>query len=184
MAAHLLRAELVLADPLVIWNDQWFGGHHTPSYSALFPRVAAPTGVRIGGAASVLAAVVLFEHLAHRRLGPCGTLGALWFGAAAPGMLVMGQLPFALGVALGLSALLALDRRPWAAAALGVATALASPLAAAFLALCSITLHGRSSSAALTAPSASPCLPWQRPPCSYSRSPKAARSRSLRARRS
>ena len=138
MAAHLLRAELVLADPLVIWNDQWFGGHHTPSYSALFPRVAAPTGVRIGGAASVLAAVVLFEHLAHRRLGPCGTLGALWFGAAAPGMLVMGQLPFALGVALGLSALLALDRRPWAAAALGVATALASPLAAAFLALCSI----------------------------------------------
>jgi hypothetical protein len=64
LAAHLMRAELVRADGVAIWNGQWFGGHHTPAYGALFPQIAALTGVRVAGALSVIAAVVLFERLA------------------------------------------------------------------------------------------------------------------------
>ena len=136
LAAHLLRAELTSDHGLVLWNGQWFGGHHTIAYSALFPPLAAAIGARLAGALSVVAAAVLFERLMHRRHGGRGTLAALWFAAAAPGMLVMGQLPFALGAALGLGVLLALPGHPRAAAALAAATALASPLAAGFLILC------------------------------------------------
>ena len=93
------------------------------------------------GALSAVAAAGLFGALARYRYGPRARLAILWFGAATASMLIAGQLTFALGVALGLGALLALQRgRPVLVVALGALTACASPVAGLFVALAGVTV--------------------------------------------
>ena len=136
LAAHEFRSELFEREGFTIWNGHWYGGHHTPAYSVLFPPLAALLGPLVVGVLSSLAAAVLFERLVRAHFGPPARWGALWFGAATGVNLFTGRLPFALGVAIGLASLLAFQRgRPVAAAALAVACSLASPVAALFLAL-------------------------------------------------
>jgi hypothetical protein len=133
LAAQQYRAGL----GLVLWDDGWYGGHHMPGYSVLFPPLAALVGPKLVGAGAAVAASALFERLAQERFGGAGArVGALWFAVGMAATLVSGRLTFALGVALGVGAiLLATRRRPGAACAAAVATTLASPVAGVFLAL-------------------------------------------------
>jgi hypothetical protein len=65
----------------------------------------------------------------------------LWFGAGTGSLLLAGELTFALGIAFGLGALLAIQReRVWPGAALGVLTSFASPVAGLFLLLAAVAL--------------------------------------------
>ena len=41
LAAHLFRAKLFATEGFGIWNNLWYGGHHTPGYSVLFPAVSS-----------------------------------------------------------------------------------------------------------------------------------------------
>jgi hypothetical protein len=78
----------------------------------------------------------LFEPIARRHFGEKAWLGATWFGAATATNLFTGRLTFAFGLLPAMGMVLALQRRrPWLASALGVVTALASPVAALFSAL-------------------------------------------------
>ena len=139
MAAHTYRADLFGAEGLTLWNGNWYAGHHTPAYSLLFPPLAWLIGPWLAGALSVVAAALVFEPLARRHWGDRGRFAAWWFAAGVGGLLFTGRLPYALGVAIGLGALLALQRgRPRLAVALAVATSLASPIAGAFLALAGV----------------------------------------------
>jgi hypothetical protein len=139
LAAHEFRADLFAREGFTIWNGQWYGGHHTPAYSVLFPPLAWLLGPMVVGALSSVASAALFEPLARRRFGRRARWGALWFGAGSATMLFTGRLPFALGVALGLGSLLALQRdRRAAAVGLACACALASPVAGLFLALAGV----------------------------------------------
>jgi hypothetical protein len=139
MAAHTFRAELFGQEGFTIWNGQWYGGHHTPSYSVLFPPVAWLLGPWVAGALSTVAAAALFEPLARGRWGDRARWGVLWFGIGTGAMLFTGRLPFAMGVAFGLGALLAHQRgRLWLAFALAMASGLASPVAALFLTLAAL----------------------------------------------
>jgi len=137
LAAQEYRAEL----GLVLWNNGWFAGHHTPGYSVLFPPLGGALGVRLTGALAAVAAAALFAELAHRHWdrGHAASLAALWFAAGTAAVLLTGRLTFLLGVAIGLAALLALahDRRG-VAAALAAATTLASPVAGLFVALAAV----------------------------------------------
>jgi hypothetical protein len=136
LAAQSYRTELFERVGFAPWNNQWFAGHHTPGYSVLFPPLAALAGPRLVGALAAVVAAVLFERLATRRHGPAGRVGALWFAAGSATNLFTGRLTFALGVALGLAALLALQRgRRAVAFVLAGACPLASPVAGLFLAL-------------------------------------------------
>jgi hypothetical protein len=138
-AAHLFRAELFDREGFTIWNGQWYGGHHTVAYSVLFPPLAWLLGPSLVGALSAVAAAALFEPLVRHRFGNAARFGALWFGAATVTTLFTGRLPFGLGVAIGLGALLALQRsRVGLAVALGAASSLASPVAGLFVALAGI----------------------------------------------
>jgi hypothetical protein len=139
MAAHVFRAKLFGAEGFTIWNGQWYAGHHTPAYSILFPPLAWLLSPWVAGALSAIAVAALFEPLARGRWGERARWGALWFGIGTGSLLFTGRLPFAMGIAFGLAALLALQRHsPRLAAAAAVGSGLASPIAALFLALAAI----------------------------------------------
>jgi hypothetical protein len=162
LAAAEYRSWLFGEEGLSVWNGNWYGGHHLPGYSVLFPPLGHWLGPRVVGALAVVAAAWLFERLAHARWGDRAWVGATWFAAGAATTLFSGRLTFALGLVPALGALLALHRsaagdadradgagklflatgptrqpRRWLALALGLAllTPLASPVAALFLAL-------------------------------------------------
>jgi hypothetical protein len=130
LAAQDYRATLGLA----LWDNGWYGGHHMPGYSVLFPPLAALLGPRVVGALSAVAAAWLFGRLVRDLDG--GRVASLWFAAASVTSLVTGRLTFALGVAIGLAAVLAAarGRRGWACAMAALAS-LTSPVAAVFVAL-------------------------------------------------
>jgi hypothetical protein len=139
LAAHLYRAELFDREGLSLWNAQWYGGHHLPAYSVLFPPLAGLLGPRLLAGLSVLAAAILFELLVSREFGDRARWAALWLAASAGAMLFTGRLAFLFGAAIGLGALLALQRgRPLLACAVAVLCSLASPVAGLFLAMAGV----------------------------------------------
>jgi len=113
----------------------WFGGGATPgNYSVLTPYLSALVSAEVVGAVSAVAVTigcqVLVRGTQHARAA--ALLGALVAGIN----LWSGRIPFLLGGAFAIGALIAVrSRRTWIAAALAVLTVTASPVPAAFLAL-------------------------------------------------
>jgi hypothetical protein len=139
MAAHTFRSELFGKEGFTVWNGLWYGGHHTPAYSVLFPPLGWLLGPWVAGVIGTVAAAALFEPLVRDRWGERARWGALWFGLGTGAMLFTGRLPFAMGVAFGLGALLALQRRRTAVAVgAAIGSGLASPVAALFLTLAAL----------------------------------------------
>ena len=135
LAAQTFRADLFSSHGFLIWNNYWYSGHSLPGYSMLYPPLGALLGPRVVGALAVVAAAALFALIARRRFGDRAAIGVAWFGAATATNLITGRITFALGLAVALGALLALQRgRIGWASALAVLTSLASPVAGLFLA--------------------------------------------------
>ena len=140
LAAQVYRAELFEREGPTLYDLHWFGGHHMPGYSLLFPPLAALLGVRVVGVLAAVASAILFERIARRHFGDGARWGALLFGAGTVADLLIGRLTFALGVTLALAAVLALQRgRTGLALALAVVCSVASPVAGLFLALAGVT---------------------------------------------
>jgi hypothetical protein len=136
-AAQLFRTELFEDSGPVVWNNYWFGGHYLPTYSVLAPAIGSWVGARLMGVAAVIGTVALFTLIVDRQWGEQARAGAVWFAAAATVSLYSGRLTFALGVLLAMAAVYAAQRghRP-VSLLLAAAVALASPVAALFLACC------------------------------------------------
>jgi hypothetical protein len=137
LAAHTFRADLFGEEGFTIWNGQWYGGHHTPAYSVLSPPLAWFLGPPLALAVAAVASAALFPPLMRGAFGDeRARWGSIWFGIGAVTLLLTSRLPFAIGVALGLAALLALQRRRYAAAVvLAALCPLGSPVAGLFLAM-------------------------------------------------
>ncbi len=136
LAAATFRADLWDAHGFVLVNEAWYSGHSVPGYSLLYPPLGALLGPAVVLVASALAATALFSAIATRAFGRDAWPGVIWFGLAATVAMWGGRVPFALGLALGLGALLALQReRRLTACLLAALTPLASPVAGLFLAL-------------------------------------------------
>jgi hypothetical protein len=134
--AQLLRLELVERDGPAVWNNLWFAGHHTPGYGILFPILGAVLGVATVAIASCVVAAACFHALVSGRRGRRALVASVLFAAGTVVNVAIGRLTFALGLAIALAALAAVQRRRmWLAAALIVCTAPASPVAAVMLAL-------------------------------------------------
>jgi hypothetical protein len=136
LAAQLFRTELFASHGFLAWNNYWYGGHYLLGYSVLFPPLGAAVGATVVGGFAAVAATGFFGLLVDRHYGSGARLATFWFGAGTITMLLSGRLTFALGVAIGLAALVALDRdRPLLAMPLALATSCASPVAGFFLLL-------------------------------------------------
>jgi hypothetical protein len=142
LAAHTFRADLFGEEGFTIWNGQWYGGHHTPAYSILSPPLAWLLGPPLALALAAVASAALFPPLARGAFGDeKARWGSLWFGIATATLLFTARLPFALGVAFGLAALLALQRRHYAWAIVFAALCpLGSPVAGLFLAMAGVSV--------------------------------------------
>jgi hypothetical protein len=138
-AAQLFRTELFEQAGPVLWNNYWFGGHYLPTYSVVAPALGAWVGFRLMGVAAVLGTVALYSAIVERQWGERALAGALWFSAAATVSLFSGRMTFALGVLLATGAVFAAQRgwRP-VSILLALSVALASPVAALFLACCGV----------------------------------------------
>jgi hypothetical protein len=152
LAAAGYRSELLARAGFTVWDNGWYGGHHLPAYSLLAPALGALIGVQLLAALSMTLATALFTKLLDGAFTDRATrVASLWFAFGAAISLLANRVPFALGLAIGLGALVAArsftrrrtaspGRRRWAALALLVAVlcTLASPIAGAFLALAAI----------------------------------------------
>lgn len=160
LAAQLFRVELFSSHGFLAWNNYWYGGHYLLGYSLLFPPLGAVLGAPVAGGLAAVSATALFGLLARRHRPSHAPLATFWFGAGMIATLLSGRLTFALGVAVGFAALLALDRRRLLAAGpLAAATSLASPVAGFFLVLIGVALAvtgERRRAAVLALPAAAP----------------------------
>ena len=139
LAAQVYRAGLYERVGWTVFDLSWYGGHHMPGYSILFPPLGALLGVRVVGALAAVVSVVLFERVARRQFGDGARWGSLWFAVGSVADLLIGRLTFALGVAFALGAILALQHgRRRLGLTLAVGCTLASPVAGLFLAMAGI----------------------------------------------
>lgn len=119
---------------LTYWFS-WFGGGSTPgNYSVVTPYLSAYLGTEVVGALAAVAATVLAMRLVAATPHPVAAAAVAAVAAAAN--LWSGRVPFLLGGALALAALVSLRRRRRVFTALLTLLAMsASPLSGAFLVL-------------------------------------------------
>jgi hypothetical protein len=117
---------------LTYWFS-WFGGGSTPgNYSVLTPYLCAVIGTEVVGALSAVAVTALVTVLVRRTAHP---YLAAWAAAVAAGLnLWSGRVPFLLGGAVGIGALIAVRRgNRSATVGLTLLSILASPVSGAFI---------------------------------------------------
>ena len=103
MSAHTFRTWLWDTEGSVLWNAQWYAGHHAAGYSVLFPPLAGLVGPRAVGVLAGVAAVAAFGWLTAAR-GRKGSLAAWLFASGIVTNVVIGRMPFTLGVACAVGA--------------------------------------------------------------------------------
>jgi hypothetical protein len=162
LAAAAYRSTLFSHVGFTLWDNSWYGGHHLPAYSLLAPALGAWLGPQLLNALAMVAATALFALLIDGCFPARATrIAAIWFAIGASFALLANRVPYDLGLALGLGALVVLRGasdsrsassngevgrparsgsraslgRHAAALALALLCAVASPVAGAFLAL-------------------------------------------------
>ena len=131
LAAHMYQRTLFLEHGFSLWNNFWYAGRYSfISYSPLYYPLAALVGIRVLAVATVAVTSLAFAVLAAREWGPAARWSSRTFAVVWAGIVLTAAFPFALGIALALLALWALqaDRR-WRFAGLVVLTVTASPVA-------------------------------------------------------
>ncbi len=121
---------------LVLWDNQWYGGHHVLGYSVIFPPLAGLLGSAVVGTLSCVFTTLFLTRLIRREVDGDHTLGLLWLAAAVVVDLVIGRLPFALGLTGASLAMLEVTNGRRARVGLAAAAgSLASPLVGLLLLL-------------------------------------------------
>jgi hypothetical protein len=137
LAAATYRGEVFAHAGFTLWDNGWYGGHYLPGYSVLAPALGALVGERLLLGLCTIAAAGLFGVIAEKIFETGGArVAALSFALGACVTMLSGRVAFTLGLAVGLLAVVALQRGRFSAAlVLALFASLASPVAGAFLAL-------------------------------------------------
>jgi TM2 domain-containing membrane protein YozV len=147
LSAQVARAGFFAGHGYTPVDLRWYGGVNQLGYSLVSQPVMATLGVRVTGAAALVVAAVALAALLRRTAAPRPVLGAVLGVVGIAGNLVSGRVTYALGVAIGLLALLTLTypRLRWAAPLLALLGSATSPVAGLFLGLAgaALLLSGR-----------------------------------------
>jgi hypothetical protein len=137
LAAHVYQSSLFHERGFMLWNNFWYSGRYSfVTYSVLYYPLAALLGIRLLAVASVAAAALAFTVVVARQWGPAARWSNRSFAVVWAGIVLSGALPFALGAALALLALWAVQTGARGRFALLAALTLAaSPVAFALLAV-------------------------------------------------
>jgi hypothetical protein len=131
LAAHVYQRTLFLQHGYVLWNNLWYAGRYSfVTYSVLYYPLSALLGIKVLALASVTAAALAFAIVVGREWGPAARWSSRTFAVLWAGTVLSAAFPFALGAALALLALCALQEgRRGQFAVLVPLTLFASPLA-------------------------------------------------------
>jgi hypothetical protein len=137
LPAHVYQRTLFLQHGFVLWNNFWYAGRYSfVTYSPLYYPLSALLGIKVLAAASVATAASAFAIVVGRQWGPAARWSGRTFAVVWAGTVLSAAFPFALGAALALLALWAVQRgHRWRFAALVLLTLAASPLAFVLLAV-------------------------------------------------
>jgi hypothetical protein len=137
LAEHAYQRTLFLHHGFALWNNFWYAGRYSfVTYSVLYYPLAALLGIRLLAVATVSTAALAFAVVVWRQWGPAVRWSSRTFAIVWAGIVLSAAFPFALGAALGLLAMWALQaRKPGRFAVLAALTLAASPLAFLLLAL-------------------------------------------------
>jgi hypothetical protein len=109
-AAHLYQSGLFEHHGFAVWNNFWYAGRYSfVTYSLLYYPLAALLGIKLLAVASVSTAALAFGVVAAREWGPASRWSNRSFAVVWSGVVLSGAFPFALGMALALLALWALQ---------------------------------------------------------------------------
>ena len=135
LAAHEYQLSLFADDGLTLWNNFWYGGRYTfVTYSLLYYPLAALLGIKLLALMTIAVAAAAFALVTIREWGGDAVWASRIFAVVWAGVVVAAVFPFALGAALGVLALAALQMRAQLRfTLLALLTVLASPLAFALL---------------------------------------------------
>ncbi|HXM87476.1 MAG TPA: hypothetical protein VN889_07555, partial [Solirubrobacteraceae bacterium] len=151
LAAAGYRSELFSRAGFTLWDNGWYGGHHLLAYSVLAPALGSLLGTQPLGALAAVLATAIFGALVSGLFAPrAARVATLWLALGVSITLLANRIPFELGVAIGLASLLAARHATRRAALIAPAlllaalSALASPVAGAFVALAALawTVNG------------------------------------------
>ena len=136
-AAHAYQRAVFLQHGFSLWNNFWYAGRYSfITYSLLYYPLAGLLGIRLLAVATIATAALAFAVVLGREWGPTARWSSRTFAVVWAGIVLSAAFPFALGIALALLALWALQaRRLWRFALLLALTLAASPLAFLLLAL-------------------------------------------------
>jgi hypothetical protein len=131
LAAHAYQRTLFIEHGFALWNNFWYAGRYSfVTYSLLYYPLAALLGIRLLAVATIALAALAFAVVLGREWGPTSRWSSRTFAVVWGGIVLSAAFPFALGVALALLAIWALQaRRRWRFAALTALTLAASPVA-------------------------------------------------------
>jgi hypothetical protein len=137
LAAHVYQRTVFLHDGFQLWNNFWYGGRYSfVTYSVLYYPLAALFGIKALAIVSIATAALAFAVVVGRQWGPVARWSSRTFAIVWAGLVISAAFPFALGIALGLLSIWALQAgKRWHFGVLAVLTAAASPLAFLLLAI-------------------------------------------------
>ena len=137
LAAHEYQRSLFLAHGFTLWDNFWYAGRYAfVGYSILYYPLAALLGIWLLAVLSVALAAGAFARLLELEWGQTARWAGRCFAVVWPGVILAGEFPLALGVALAMLSLLALQaNRRWTGAALVILVLAASPVAFVLLAV-------------------------------------------------
>jgi hypothetical protein len=137
LAEHAYQRTLFLNEGFAFWNNFWYAGRYSfVTYSLLYYPLAALLGIKLLAVATVSTAALAFAVVVGRQWGPVGRWSSRTFAVVWAGIVLSAAFPFALGAALALLAMWALQARKLGRfAVLAALTLAASPLAFLLLAL-------------------------------------------------
>ncbi len=131
LAAHAYQRTLFLEHGFTLWNNFWYAGRYSfVTYSVLYYPLAALLGIRLLAVATVALAALAFAVVLWREWGPTTRWSSRTCAVVWAGIVLSAAFPFALGIALALLALWALQAQARLRfAGLALLTLAASPVA-------------------------------------------------------